>query len=234
MIARTIRSICNTIGVGVSPLFDMGKDFRQLYRRCAPYSMTSIERLYATHIATEYIVSNRIPGAIVECGVWRGGNMMMSAMTLIQKDDRARTLYLYDTFEGNSAPTAEDVDFRGRRSAAQGLFCASLEEVRKHLSSTSYPQRNIEFVKGRVEDTIPRTLPERIALLRLDTDWYESTLHELRHCYPLLSPGGVLIIDDFGHWRGARKATEQYFHETKTSVFLQRIDYTGRMGVKIG
>ena len=83
-----------------------------------------------------------------------------------------------------------------------------------------------------VEDTIPNQAPKEIALLRLDTDWYESTLHELEHLYPRLVSGGVLIIDDYGHWRGAREAVDEYIDKHKLKLFLTRIDYTGRLCVK--
>jgi hypothetical protein len=88
------------------------------------------------------------------------------------------------------------------------------------------------FIKGKVEETIPGTLPKEISLLRLDTDWYESTLHNLVHLYPLLRKGGILILDDYGHWQGARKATDEYFARENIIPFLSRIDYTGRLYVK--
>jgi hypothetical protein len=88
------------------------------------------------------------------------------------------------------------------------------------------------FIKGKVEETIPEQAPAQIALLRLDTDWYESTYHELVHLYPRLSPGGILIIDDYGHWAGARKAVDEYFAEHRLNLFLHRIDYTGRICIK--
>jgi len=75
-------------------------------------------------------------------------------------------------------------------------------------------------------------MPGKIALLRLDTDWYESTAHELKHLYPLLVPGGVIIIDDYGHWEGARKAVDEYITAEKLPLLLNRIDYTGRIGIK--
>src|SRR5437867_1862945 len=83
-----------------------------------------------------------------------------------------------------------------------------------------------------VEDTIPQHAPERIALLRLDTDWYESTKHELEHLYPRLAPHGVLIIDDYGHWVGAKQAVDEYFATQKLKPFLNRLDYTGRLVIK--
>lgn len=109
------------------------------------------------------------------------------------------------------------------------LAFASLEDVTRNIDSTAYPTRLVRFIQGPVEQTIPNTVPERIALLRIDTDWYESTRHELVHLYPRLSPGGVLIIDDYGHWQGARKAVDEYF---QAGLFLNHIDYTWRLAIK--
>ena len=83
-----------------------------------------------------------------------------------------------------------------------------------------------------MEETIPGRAPERIALLRLDTDWYESTRHELEHLWERLEPGGVLIIDDYGHWAGAREAVDEFFAKRSDAPLLTRVDYTGRIGVK--
>jgi hypothetical protein len=140
-----------------------------------------------------------------------------------------------------SEPGAEDRSAGGETAAAQlartprgeGVWCeAGLADVRANLESTGYPMERIRFVEGKVEDTIPATLPERIALLRLDTDWYESTRHELRHLYPLLSRHGILVIDDYGHWQGARQAVDEYFAAQGRPVFLHRVDYTARLVVK--
>ncbi len=109
---------------------------------------------------------------------------------------------------------------------------SALEEVKHNLLSTGYPAERISFIKGKVEETIPLNAPPQIALLRLDTDWYESTYHELVHLFPRLSSGGILIIDDYGHWKGARKAVDKYFSENKLDLLLHRIDYSGRICVK--
>ena len=85
------------------------------------------------------------------------------------------------------------------------------EGVRELLIGTGYPEEQLHFVRGPVEQTIPDEAPEHLALLRLDTDWYESTRHELEHLFPRLVPGGVLILDDYGHWDGARKAVDEFF-----------------------
>ena len=107
-----------------------------------------------------------------------------------------------------------------------------IEETRRNVLSTGYSPDRVHFVKGPVEQTIPANAPETIALLRLDTDFYESTRHELIHLFPRLVPGGVLIIDDYGHWEGARQAVDEYFKENKIRMLLNRVDYTGRIGVK--
>ena len=100
------------------------------------------------------------------------------------------------------------------------------------MLSTGYDIARTHFVAGDVEQTIPGVVPEQISLLRLDTDWYESTRHELKHLYPRLIRGGVLIIDDYGHWKGARQAVDEYLAETGAKLLLNRIDYTGRAAVK--
>lgn len=206
-----------------------------------PFTMTSAERLAALINAVRYLCRSRVEGDFVECGVWRGGSMMAAALTLISEGDTSRDLYFYDTFAGMPRPTEFDKSFDGRTAQSQldreprdaDIWAhASLEDVRRNILSTGYPEAKIHLIPGKVEDTIPQTQPERISLLRLDTDWYESTRHELLHLFPLLMPDGVLILDDYGHWQGARRATDEYFAERKTPIFLHRVDYTARIAVK--
>ena len=205
--------------------------------------MTSVERMYSLYNAVEYVINANIPGDIVECGVWKGGSSMISALTLLNKGNTNKNLYMYDTYSGMSEPTEKDADFKGnspleewKRSEKGNIneWCFSpLEEVQKNIFSTGYPKENLHFVKGKVEDTIPKTIPEEISILRLDTDWYESTYHELKHLFPLLSKKGVLIIDDYGHWSGSKDAVDQYFQENNIKILLNRIDYTGRISIKM-
>jgi O-methyltransferase len=206
-----------------------------------PYTMTSPERIFALRQAVQYITRYNIPGHIVECGVWKGGSMMAVAKTLIELEDTRRNLILFDTFEGMSAPTEKDRQYSGemasdilQASSKDDVFwCRSpLEAVQQFIFSTGYPKERISFVKGKVEDTLPTHAPDRIAILRLDTDWFESTLHELIHLYPRLMSGGVLIIDDYGHWQGAREAVDRYVSEKNLRLLLNRIDYAGRICVK--
>jgi O-methyltransferase len=207
-----------------------------IIREVEPYTLTGLERLVALIKAVRYIVTHNIEGDFVECGVWRGGSIMAMARTLLHLNDRHRTLYLFDTFEGMPLPGPRDVDYRGEpatRLFDQIRCCASMDEVASAVYGVGYDPARIQFVRGRVEQTLPERAPENIALLRLDTDWYESTRHELIHLFPRLSSGGVLIVDDYGHWRGAREATDEYLAQQKVPLLLNRIDYTGRIGVKI-
>jgi O-methyltransferase len=218
---------------------------RQLFNFVRPYTMTSPERVYALAQAARYVVEHKIPGDVVECGVWRGGSMMVVARVFLQFR-AVRDLYLFDTFEGMTAPTENDAQilFGGKRAAellakakkevSTSLWCCSpIDEVQQNISRTGYDIDKVHFVKGRVEDTIPAHAPHLISVLRLDTDWYESTRHELAHLFPRLSPGGVLIIDDYGWWKGARQATDEYLEQHRLRLLLHRIDSTGgRIAVK--
>ena len=223
-------------------LSDMSREFLELYDECREFTMTSVERMCALYEATRYVIANDIPGDFVECGVFRGGSAMLMACALRNLGVSDRTIWLYDTFEGMSEPTDHDVTIEGfaARDRWRRLQCddhnewvyAPLDEVRHNLARTGYPSERLRFVQGKVEDTVPAETPTGVALLRLDTDWYESTYHELVHLYPRLTPGGVLILDDYGHWQGARDATDQYFAEAGTRPLLTRVDYSGRMAVK--
>jgi hypothetical protein len=223
-------------------LSNLEPEFRALYEQCREYTMTSWERLYALYKSVQYLVENRIPGDIVECGVWRGGSMKLSAHVLLALGVTDRNLFLYDTFEGMTEPDPEvDVDASGNKAANDWLEVqrrgvkwsyAPLEEVRDVIAGSGYPMDKVVFVKGPVEDTIPATVPDRISLLRLDTDWYSSTKHEIEHLYPRLSTHGVLLLDDYGHYQGARRAIDEYFDRAGKRPFFTRIDYSCRAAIK--
>jgi len=227
------------------PVIDKDKDerFRKIYDKCKKSTMTSKERMYALYKSVEYIIKTNIPGDFVECGVWRGGSTMLIAYTLLELNVTNRKIYLYDTFEGMTQPTESDYSVANNKNRAfdkwkkeqkkdHNKWCyASLSEVKNNMALTKYPNDNIIFVKGKVEETIPKTKPSKIAILRLDTDWYESTKHELIHLFPILMKNGVLIIDDYGYWAGSKKAVDEYFSDGR--ILLNRIDSTGRIGIKI-
>ena len=214
----------------------------EIIAKVRPFTMTSNERISALCHAVRYVARSNISGDIVECGVWRGGSVMAAAMTLLSERE-TRALHLYDTFEGMPPPAPIDRRIFGGKSASEMLkesdkssvfwAYATLDEVRANLASTGYPQDLVHFIQGKVEETIPKMAPEKISVLRLDTDWYESTKWELIHLYPRLSIGGVLIIDDYGFWEGSHQATDEYIRERQLPILLQRIDSEARIAVKI-
>jgi O-methyltransferase len=220
---------------------DYDESAKSIIRAVKPRTMTSPEKLNALIYAVRYVVRYEIPGDIVECGVWRGGSMLAVAKTLIEMGHTDRHLHLYDTFEGMSEPTEHDRRQDGR-SAADMLSAAdrsspiwahaSLEDVQQTMRESEYPADQIHYYKGKVEETVPANIPDRISILRLDTDWYESTKHELKHLWPRLVPGGVLLIDDYGWWDGARRAVDEWQEETRPRVLLLRMD-EGRVAVKL-
>ena len=209
------------------------------------FTMTSNERMVVLSRAIDYLVENKIEGDIVECGVWKGGSMMLIARKLLQLNDHKRNLFLFDTFEGMSDPNEKDVSAIDNSTASEllqkenkfegdNVWCySSLEEVKSNLEKTNYSNEKIFYFKGKVEDTLPEPSVGRIALLRLDTDFYESTKHELETLYDLVVPNGIIIIDDYGHWSGSKKAVNEFIEKRKLKIFLNRIDYTGRLAIKM-
>lgn len=204
------------------------------------FTMTSLERRLHLLDAVRYIVANNIAGAIVECGVWRGGSMMLVAEALKSLGQSDREIFLFDTFCGMTNPTEKDIDFSGRFAAdalaseeesklsSRTWAIASLNDVKENLSATRYPEDQLHYVVGDVLSTVPSHAPDHIAILRLDTDWYESTHHELEYLVPRVVQGGIVIIDDYGHWGGAREAVDEFVRSAGRPIFLSRIDYTCR------
>jgi O-methyltransferase len=239
-VKAVVRRIFNQFGLEIIRTSSKADDpaDEAILSQVRDYSMTSQARLLAVIDAVRYLSRKKIPGSIVECGVWRGGSSMAAALTLMQENDDGRDLYLFDTFSGMTPPTDQDVSRDGllakdQLSKPEVLCAASLEDVTANMHSTGYRKDLLHFIVGPVENTITATCaPPEIALLRLDTDWYESTNHELIHLFPRLATGGILIIDDYGHWQGAKKAVDDYFASHHLNYLLHRIDYTGRMLVK--
>lgn len=215
----------------------------EIVKRVRPFTMAGTARTLSTISVVEYIARHEIQGAIVECGVWRGGQMMAAAMALTRMKVE-RDIFLFDTFAGMTKPDDRDLDLSGAAAApfynesmsrpVGDRWCeAGIDDVRRNLLSTGYPESRVHFIEGDVERTIPNSSPSAIAYLRLDTDWYASTAHELRHLFPLVAKSGVVTIDDYGHWRGARQATDEYLEQNGVCALMHRIDYSARQFVKV-
>ena len=233
-----ISSSGNSLPAEVSP------ENRLLIDRVQPYTMTSPERLWSLIDGVRFVIQENLVGDFVECGVWRGGSVMAMAFELNRLGVSDRNLWLYDTFTGMTEPTDLDVESGTGKSAAhllkttdvgdgKNIWCvADRADVEENIASTGYPMDLMTLVEGDVSKTLYRAAPSEVALLRLDTDWYESTKSCMEMLYPKLIPGGVCILDDYGHWAGARRAVDEYFNEHGPRPFMHVIDYGGRVFLK--
>lgn len=251
-IVRAVNKLLAVAGLKITRAKDAEQQFpveisnsdRKVFRyvRDNNLSTSSNERLFATIMACRHVAERGIQGDFVECGVWRGGNSIIAA-DIFKSLASNRKVWLFDTFAGMTEPTAADVNSRGESADKKyahsvrgdhNEWCyASLEEVQGNFSDAGLLSEHVKFVKGDVAKTLSQNaeMPAVIAVLRLDTDWYESTKEELEVLYPKLAIGGVLIIDDYGHWGGARKAVDEYF-AGRCRPYLQYIDQTARVGIK--
>lgn len=204
-----------------------------LIEKVRPYTKSSRARILSLIRSLNFLEKKGIEGDVVECGVWRGGNMILARVLA-----PGRTCWLYDTFRGMTKPTEVDVrrkdgfralDIWGKPHWAE----CSVDHVKQNFLDWGLGLDNLKFVQGPVEETLldVSNLPDRIALLRLDTDWYESTKVEMEVLYPKLVWSGVLIVDDYGHWEGARQAVDDYLG--KKRMYLEPIDYTAVQMVKL-
>ena len=205
------------------------------------FTMTPTIRIYALIKAVKYIVENDIEGSFVECGVWRGGSAMAIAKTLKDLGDTKREIFLYDTFSGMTPPepkdfvietgvTASELMNKTKIGDGRNIWALSkLDEVKNNLKLTNYPLSHFKFIEGDVCHTLNETIPDKIALLRLDTDFYESTSVELKKLYPLVSKKGVLIIDDYGDWNGSKQATDEYLTHFNLHPYMHVIDKAARL-----
>lgn len=249
---RVIDRTARRLGLQVSRLsshgtrlpVEAGAEDSALITSLRPYTMTSAERLWSLISAVRYLVAEDIGGDFVECGVWRGGSVMAMAHELARLGVDDRRIWLYDTFTGMTAPSELDVESVTGVTAADMLaatdvgdgnnvWCvAARPDVEANIRSTGYPFAQFTIVEGDVSRTVHESAPQNIALLRLDTDWYESTRDSLEVLFPRLVTGGVCILDDYGHWTGARRAVDEYFARWTTPPFMHTIDYSGRIFIK--
>lgn len=203
-------------------------NFEEIYKISAPYTVTSLARMKKLFESVKYLNEKNIDGCFVECGVYKGGSIMNMALSQLNYD-RKVDIYLYDTFEGMTPETEYDVNNQGvsarriLKKESKKCIC-SLEDVKKNVSLAGYPEEFLHYRKGDVAKTLLQDVPDKIALLRLDTDWYESTKIELEVLYPRLVKGGVLILDDYGYWLGARKAVDEYFAGMGIAPAFEKID----------
>ena len=206
-----------------------------IIQNSSKFSLLSEERLLNNIRSIDHILLKNIQGHIVEIGVYRGGSIMAMIYTL-QRNNALKHIYLYDTFEGMTDATQNDTiiatgeHYNNAVVNSVSLACiASLEDVKQNISTTNYDETYIHYVKGNILNN--QIFPDKISILRLDTDFYDSTKHELETFYDLVSPGGIIIIDDYGFWNGSRRATDEFLQD-KPHIKLYDIDNTGVFFVK--
>ena len=213
--------------------------FIESYKECSKHSLcmgNGPEIAWSIYKTIEYVVTNDIPGDIVQCGVWSGGSARFIAESLRHFGDTSRAIYLYDTYEGMPEPDDVDKDSTGvpaasswnwHRSQNPGQpnwgFGGSIDDVKGVVHLSGYPEDKIIFVKGLVEDTLKHTIPKSISFLHLDTDFYASTLCELEYLFPLLSISGVINIDDYWYYQGVRAAADEYIAKNNCRLLLTMV-----------
>lgn len=204
--------------------------------RARRHTMTSAERCRSLWDLCQGVIRRGVPGCFVECGVWRGGSAIVMGRAL-QRSKEARLLHLFDSFQGLPEPEEKDgheavvysEGKRGGKLVPVAKCDASLDLVKDILfNQAGLDAARVRFHVGWFQDTVPAAGPTLgpIGVLRLDGDWYASTWVCLEHLYPLLSPGGVLILDDYYFWEGSQKATDEYRAQQGIKTPVVRVDAT--------
>ena len=206
------------------------------------FSMCKPPEHWAIIQSINHIKNNNIDGDLVECGVWEGGNIILFGY-LLRKFNLDKKIYAYDTYSGMVEPSIHDATFKDSNlknskniyKNKDGWVKCDLKKVKMNISKfIDNHEEDYIFIEGDVRETLnnQNNLPDKISLLRLDTDCYESTSKELEVLFPRLQKNGVLIIDDYGHWKGQKKAVDEYFNLKEDFHWLHRIDYKSRLLIK--
>lgn len=203
--------------------------FSEIYRRVRPYTLCGHVRLRALYHAIHETAARGIAGDLVECGTARGGSAALMGLAL-KGVGADRTLWVFDTFEGLPPPSDADPDreIAERYTGAYRSPRADVSALFERLGISA----NARLIQGRFQETLPACRIGRIAVLHLDCDWYESVRCCLDSLYDRVSPGGVIQIDDYGHWQGARKAVDEFLAARSLALKLRWLDYTGRQLIK--
>ena len=199
-----------------------------------PYTMVGFERLMNAYDLVRRAEEKGLRGAIVECGVYKGGSAAVMTMAASSRPD----VWLFDSFEGLPEPTVEDgamaVEYAGQRASGAlepiGQCVGPLDVVKElFFEKIGADPSRIHIRQGWFQETLPVARHEigPIAVLRLDGDWYDSTRVCLENLYDLVIAGGFVLIDDYGYWEGCRRAVDEFFAARKLDVALNAVDDSG-------
>jgi hypothetical protein len=192
------------------------------------HSMAGLKRLANCAYLTDHVLRAGVPGDIIETGVWRGGASAMMRGVLKARGVTDRKVWLADSFEGLPPPDEDAYPAdKGSRFHTRGKLAVGTHIVRKTFEAYDLYDDQVEFVVGWFKDTLHKIDVDQFALVRLDGDMYESTIQALDALYPKLSPGGFLIVDDYGGISACRKAVHDYRDQMGITDDIVKIDHTG-------
>jgi O-methyltransferase len=190
-----------------------------------PYTMIGKSRLDSLQNMIETVLDEDIPGDFIEAGVWRGGASIFMRAMLDIKHDTERNIYVADSFEGLPPPVMEQD--RGLQFNLDPILSVGLDVVKSHFKRFGMLDDRVIFMKGWFEDTLTAVAPQRIAILRADGDLYKSTMDILHNLYGRVSPGGYIIMDDFGAITACRQAVDEFRSINNINNPIELIDWTG-------
>ena len=200
-------------------------EFEELYQAVQDCTLLDAERIHSLWNLTNGINRRGIIGDIVECGSYKGG----SSAVLRACMGKHRKLWIYDSFEG--MPETTELDGEEARKYV-GTCLASKEDAIEILRATGARGDEFVIMEGLYEDTFKKKLPEQVALLHCDADWYDSVSIVLETFYSLIPVGGCVILDDFGFWEGCRRAFYDFCQKHGEKPLLERVGSTQAFWIK--
>jgi O-methyltransferase len=191
-------------------------------------TMIGLRRLDNLQYAVETVIGEGVQGDLIETGVWRGGASILMRAVLAAHGDTTRTVWAADSFKGLPKPDPRRYPAdMGTTFHLNRQLAVSVEEVRRNFARYGLLDKQVRFLPGWFRDTLPTAPIERIAVLRLDGDLYESTIVALESLYPKMAPGGFVIVDDYNDLTACREATDAFRASEGITAPLVRIDWTG-------
>lgn len=202
------------------------KKVSKIFAQIESYSVCGRQVLEKQYVLAQDVVNRQVPGDFVECGVYNGGSASAIAMALRHTGKKA---WLYDSFAGMPKTTKKDGPLASQYA---GLYIGSEEKVREAFNIISFPEDKLIIRKGWFKDTLRDPLPKEVSILHIDCDWYDSVMLTLGTFYDLVAEGGVILLDDFGHWEGCREAFYDFVRKRNISPLLERFGYTQAFWIK--
>lgn len=232
-LTQLIKKIAHKLGFNTIPnsaeeIYSSGTpaSLNEIYKKVQPYTLTTPERINSLISLADYCNDNKIEGDFVECGTYKGGSAAVLSMCM----GEGRHLWLYDSFKG----MPETIDKDGQDAAMYvGECAATAADVKEAMRTISTPDDKYSIFEGWFEDTFKaENLPEKVALLHCDADWYNSVTLVLNTFYDRIPDGGCIVLDDFGYWEGCREAFYDFCSKKGIKPLLERVGSTQAYWIK--